>query len=56
MNITRITPANAEYFELLAPEGGFDDKELVWLGAIAKDGTACAVLGGGICEGMGFID
>lgn len=56
MDITRITRVNAEFFEELAPEGSFDDEELVWLGAIDDDGTACAVLGGGAYEGMGFID
>ncbi len=56
MDITRITPANSEYFEELVPDGGFEDEELVWLGAVAEDGAACAVLGGGIQEGMGFID
>ena len=56
MDVTRITPANAGYFEELAPEGSFEDEELVWLGAVAEDGAACAVLGGGLQEGMGFID
>ena len=56
LDITRITPENSEYFEGLAPERGFEDEELVWLGAAAEDGAACAVLGGGIHEGMGFID
>ena len=56
MDVTRITPANAGYFEELAPEGSFEDEELVWLGAVAEDGAACAVLGGGVQEGMGFID
>ncbi len=56
MEITRITAANADSFKELAPEGAFTDEELLWLGAVAEDGAACAVLGGGIHEGMGFVD
>ncbi len=56
MDVTRITTDNAEFFEDLVPEGSFGDEGLLWLGAVAEDGSACAVLGGGVHEEMGFID
>ena len=56
MDITRITPDNAEFFEDLVPGGSFGDEGLFWLGAIAEDKAACAVLGGGVYDEMGFID
>ncbi len=56
MDVTRITPANAGFFEDIVPSGSFGDDGLLWLGAIAEDGTACAALGGGILEDMAFID
>ncbi len=56
MRVTDIAPDNAEYFEDLVPEWGFENENLFWLGAIAGDGTACAVLGVGICDEAAYID
>lgn len=56
MKVTGIASDNIEFFEELAPEGAMKDKELFWLGAIAGDGTACAVLGAGIYGDMAYID
>jgi hypothetical protein len=41
MKVTEITSDNAEYFEDLIPEGYLENENLLWLGAIAGDGTAC---------------
>lgn len=54
--ITGIAADNIEYFEDLAPEGALTDGSLFWLGAIAGDGTACAVLGAGLYGDMAYID
>ncbi len=56
MRVTDIAPDNAEYFESLAPEGALADDNLIWLGAVAGDGTACAVLGVGVYEESAYID
>lgn len=45
MKVTDIATDNAEYFEYLVPEGALEDENILWLGAIAADGTACAALG-----------
>ncbi len=55
-NITNIAPDNAEFFENLVPEGALDDENLLWLGAVAADGTACAVLGAGIYDELAYIE
>lgn len=36
--------------------GGVENENLFWLGAIAGDGTACAVLGVGVYEEVAYID
>ena len=56
MKVTEITSDNAEYFEDLIPEGYLENENLLWLGAIAGDGTACAVLGSGVYEDMAYIE
>ncbi len=56
MNVTSIAKDNADYFEDLVPEGAFKNENLFWLGAVAGDGTACAVLGSGIYGDMAYID
>ena len=56
MRVTGIAPDNAEYFEELVPGGALDDEDLFWLGAIAEDGAACAVMGAGVYEDMAYID
>ncbi len=56
MKVTGIAPDNAEYFRDLVPEGALDDENLFWLGAVAPDGTACAVLGAGVIEDIAYID
>ncbi len=56
MKVTYITPGNADYFEGLAPGEILKDEDLVCLGAIAKDGTACAVLATGIYEETAYIE
>ncbi len=55
MKVTDIAPDNAAFFENIVPDGALEDENLFWLGAIAGDGTACAVLGCGICEEMAYI-
>lgn len=56
MKVTVIGPENSGYFEDLVPEGSLGDENLFWLGAIAGDGTACAVLGAGLYEDMAYIE
>ncbi len=56
MKVTRVTEENAAYFEDLAPSGALGNEHLLWLGAIAGDGTACALLAAGICEDAAYID
>ena len=56
MKVTYITSDNAEYFEGLAPNELLYEENLVCLGAIANDGTACAVLAVGIYEDAAYIE
>jgi GNAT superfamily N-acetyltransferase len=56
MKVTGIAPDNAEYFINLVPDGALDDENIFWLGAVAQDGTACAVLGAGVIEDIAYID
>lgn len=56
MKMTRITTDNAEFFEDLIPEDLFEDENLFWLGAIAGDGTPCAVIAVGVYEEMAYIE
>ncbi|MCR5410701.1 MAG: hypothetical protein K6E90_06955 [Lachnospiraceae bacterium] len=56
MRVTGISEDNIEFFEDLAPDGALKDRDIFWLGAIAGDGTACAVLGAGVYGGMAYID
>ncbi len=56
MKVTYITSDNAEYFEGLAPVELLYEKNLVCLGAIANDGTACAVLAVGIYGETAYIE
>lgn len=56
MKVTYITPDNSDYFEGLASRETLEDERLVCLGAIAKDGTACAVLATGIYEETAYIE
>lgn len=56
MNVTSIAKDNAIYFENLVPEGALNDENLLWLGAVAADGTACSALGIGIVDEMVYIE
>ena len=56
MKVTYITSDNAEYFEGLAPNELLYEENLVCLGAIANDGTACAVLAVDIFEDAVYIE
>ena len=56
MKVTGIAPDNAEYFKDLVPDGALDDGNIFWLGAVAPDGTACAVLGAGVIEDIAYIE
>ena len=56
MKVTGIAPDNAEYFKDLVPDGALEDENIFWLGAVAQDGAACAVLGAGVIEDIAYID
>lgn len=56
MKVTRITTDNAEYFEDLIPKELLENEDLFWLGAIAGDGTPCAVTAVGVYEEMAYIE
>ncbi len=56
MKVTYITSDNVDYFEELAPEGILRDENLFCLGAIANDGTACAIIATHIYEKAAYIE
>lgn len=56
MRVTNISDDNIDYFRELAPEEDFENENLIWLGVVDSDGTACGVIGAGVFEELAYID